>query len=124
MTEMLPISKLVKDPMNMRFDDEPDEEFDAAFIANIKEQGVLQDILVRPLPNGTDGVVIGWERATAAKKAGFTEIKGDRREMTDEEAVLASLSENLMRKDLSVLGRAKAFYLVLDKTKLTQQIIQ
>jgi len=87
-----------------------DEKEMAAFRESIKAQGVLQPILVRPLPNGTYEIVAGERRWRAAK-----DVFGDDfdmpvtiREMTDEEAAAAAASENIDRANMSPAEEAEA----------------
>lgn len=80
-----------------------DEKEMAALESSIEAQGVLQPILVRPLPDGTFEIVAGERRWRAAKK-----VHGDDydipvliREMTDAEATAAGASENIERAQMS-----------------------
>lgn len=79
---------------------------------NIKERGgVDQAILLRP--NGkTSGkiydIVFGERRFRASLKAGLTEIRAEIREMSDEEAMETSITENLMRVDIGKIEEAEA----------------
>jgi len=104
--QKLPIEKLVKDDCNVR--DEDNEEFDELLVGNIKENGILQPPLGRPLEDGTIGIYVGWTRVKDAKEAGLTEIDIDVRERTNTEAKLASTTENILRNDLSPMNRASA----------------
>ena len=73
---------------------------------NIKSHGVLQPILVRPAPDGTDGiyeVVAGARRFRASKFAGKDTIPATVRELTDAECREIQLIENLQRADIHEL---------------------
>lgn len=88
----------------------PDKEF----IASVKEKGILQPILVRPLADenakgsAVYQVVCGSRRLQAAVACGMELIPAVVREMTDEEAREATLVENIQRESLSPLEEADA----------------
>ncbi|WP_034388862.1 ParB/RepB/Spo0J family partition protein [Deinococcus sp. YIM 77859] len=75
---------------------------------SIREQGVLQPLLVRPLGNGRYEIVAGERRWRAAQMAGLTEVPVLLRELTDAQAQLAAAVENLQREDLNVLEEVRA----------------
>lgn len=91
--------------------------------ADIKAQGVLQPIVVRPIvpplfdagaatePDAVAGheIVCGHRRFRAAQLAGLSEIPALVRPMTDEQARLAQISENLSRKDVHPFEEAEGF---------------
>ena len=85
---------------------------------SITVQGILQPLIVRRVPqNGDDAVytlVAGERRLRAAKMAGLTHVPVLLREMDDEEAMLAGLTENLQRANLSVLEEGAAFARALE----------
>jgi ParB family chromosome partitioning protein len=66
---------------------------------SIREKGVLEPILVRPVGARYE-LVIGSRRFAAAKEAGLKRIPAVVREMDDEEAIVASLIENIQRRDI------------------------
>ena len=74
---------------------------------SIKERGVLEPIVVRPVGNQYQ-IVMGERRFRAAKLAGLTEIPAVIREMSDEDVACDSLLENFQREDLNPVDRAKA----------------
>ena len=74
--------------------------------ANIQVHGVLQPIVLRPAPNGTDGMyelVAGARRLRASKLAGKTTIPATVRNLTDAEASEVRLVENLQRENIHEL---------------------
>lgn len=84
------------------------------FVANIKEHGVLQPILVRPSPKGfPDGVkyelIAGERRWRAARDAKLMAIPVIVQEVTDAAAVEIQQIENLQREDLSPLEEAQGY---------------
>ena len=68
---------------------------------SIREHGVLQPLLVRPLEEDRFEIVAGERRWRAAKLAGLNTIPAIVREMSDDEARLLALVENLQREDLN-----------------------
>jgi ParB family chromosome partitioning protein len=120
MTELIKVKNLKVSPFNVR-KDMGSKESELSMTDNVKELGILQDLVVRPTGNGDYEVVIGQNRLEAAKKAGLKSVPCNVRRMSDEEAVLASLSENLVRRDLTILDRANAIDQVLDQYGYTHQ---
>jgi ParB/RepB/Spo0J family partition protein len=86
-------------------------------IASVKARGVSQAILVRPNEDGTYQIVFGERRWRAAKEAGHTTIKAEIRDLDDLEAALEQIAENMDRKDLTSLEKAKALRRALDAAK-------
>lgn len=70
-------------------------------VLSIKEHGILEPLLVRPLNYGEYELVAGERRYRAAQIAGLTEVPVVVRELSDEEALQLSLVENLQREDLN-----------------------
>jgi len=85
---------------------QPRRVFDEASLASladsIREQGVLQPLLVRPTGEGHE-IVAGERRWRAAQLAGLTEVPVIIRELDDRQARAASLVENLQRENLNVI---------------------
>ena len=79
--------------------------------ASVKEHGVLQPILVRPLPAGRYQLVAGERRWRAARAAGMGTVPALIEEIDDDTALEISVIENLQREDLSPLDEA----LIYDK---------
>ncbi|SMB80614.1 ParB/RepB/Spo0J family partition protein [Deinococcus hopiensis] len=75
---------------------------------SIREQGVLQPLLVRPLPGGRYEIVAGERRWRAAQQAGLTEVPVLVRDLTDAQAQLAAAVENLQRENLNVMEEVRA----------------
>lgn len=103
---------------------QPRRTFDDASLASlaesIREQGVLQPLLVRPLGEGHE-IVAGERRWRAAQLAGLTEVPVVVRDLTDREARAAALVENLQRENLGVIdevdGKLDLVALALDLTR-------
>ena len=104
---------------------QPRSEFDEDALnelaENIRQHGVLQPILVRPLDNGGYKIVAGERRWRAARLAGLDEVPVYIKELTDLEAAEISLIENIQRKDLTPLEEAAAYQTLMETYGLTQQ---
>jgi ParB family chromosome partitioning protein len=77
--------------------------------ASVKEHGVLQPILVRPLPAGRYQLVAGERRWRAATAAGMETIPALIEDIDDETAIEISVIENLQREDLSPIDEAMIY---------------
>ena len=94
---------------------------------SIKSQGLVQPILVRPLPPGRPGesqryeIIAGERRWRAAQMAGLTEITAVIRDVPDEAAVAMALIENIQRENLNPLEEARALSRLIEEFGLTHQ---
>ncbi len=104
---------------------QPRKNFDADSLnelaQSISEHGVLQPLLVRPIPAGGYQLVAGERRWRAARMAGLDEVPAVIRELTDREAAELSLIENLQRKDLNPIEEAKGYQRLVDEYAMTQE---
>lgn len=78
-------------------------------------QGLLQPIVVRPLANNKYEIIAGERRWRAAQLAGLTEISCLVSQYTDEQALQASIIENINRADLNAIEEAQAFQRLIDE---------
>lgn len=101
-----------------RFDEEPLQEL----ASSIREHGVLQPVLVRPLGEFYE-IIAGERRWRAAEIAGLQTIPALVKEMPDIEAAEISLVENLQREDLSAIEEARAYKYLLEQYDYTQELI-
>ena len=85
------------------------------------QHGVLQPILVRPLPLGGYQIVAGERRYRASRMAGLTEIPAVIRELSDNETMELALIENLQRADLSPIEEAKGYKTLIDTYSMSQE---
>ena len=103
---------------------------------SIKQRGVVQPLLVRPIQrsqgtvaplSGNDAVryelIAGERRWRAAREAGLTTIPAIVREASDQEALEIALIENLQREDLNPIEEARAYEQLATQFKLTQEQI-
>ena len=88
---------------------------------SIKEHGILQPLLVRPMADGSYRLVAGERRYRAARMAGVTEVPVTIREMTDEEESIFALIENLHREDLNAIEEAQGIKTLIDTFGFTQE---
>ena len=88
---------------------------------SIREHGVLQPLLVRPLPGGSYQLVAGERRWRASRMAGLQEVPVVIREMDEEQAMEIALIENLQREDLDPIEVAEGCRQLIEKYGLTQE---
>jgi ParB family transcriptional regulator, chromosome partitioning protein len=91
--------------------------------ASIKEQGLLQPIVVKPLGEDAYKIIVGERRYHAAKLAGLTEISAIIREEEDADTLILQLLENDQRDQVSPLEEAQALEKLIEKMGLTKQAI-
>lgn len=88
---------------------------------SIKEHGVLQPLLVRPMDNGKYELVAGERRLRASMLAGLEMVPVVIKEMDDPAACEAALIENLQRENLNPIEEANAYREMLDQYGYTQE---
>ncbi len=98
------------------------EELLEELASSIKEHGLLQPILVRPLGEQYE-IIAGERRYRAAKIADLVNIPVIIKDITDEEAFAIALVENLQREDLSTIEEARAYKSMLNTLNYTQEEI-
>ena len=114
---VLPLSDIEpnKGQPRKNFDEEALEEL----ADSIKQNGVLQPILVRKKGNKYE-IVAGERRYQASKRAGLTEIPVVIRDISDDEVFKLALIENLQRTDLDPIEEAQGFKTLLTQSGMTQ----
>lgn len=106
--------------------DQPRKHFDEAELAELAEsvadKGLLQPILVRPLPGRTERyqIVAGERRWRAAQAARLHEVPCVVRELTDRETLEIGIVENVQRADLNPVDEARALRQLIDQFGHTQ----
>jgi ParB family chromosome partitioning protein len=98
-----------------------DEETLAELAASIREIGVLQPILVRPVGDAAYELVAGERRWRAARRAGLAVIPAVVRNTDDLGLVERALVENLHRQDLTPLEEAAAYQQLIEDFELTHE---
>ncbi len=96
--QYISISKLIISKYNVR-----KESSDLTELTNsIRSIGILQPLIVRSTPKGAYEIIAGSRRFAAAKEANLRELPVIVKDITDEDAIIESLSENLQRGDLTL----------------------
>ncbi len=98
-----------------------DEQALSELAQSIADHGVIQPLLVRPLPDGSYQLIAGERRWRASRMAGLSEVPVVIREMSDSEAMELALVENLQREDLNPIEEARGFQLLMETYALTQE---
>lgn len=88
---------------------------------SIAKHGLLQPLLVRPLPLGGYEIVAGERRYRASRMAGLTEVPVIIRELSEAETMELALIENLQREDLTPLEEARGYAVLMDEHGFTQE---
>lgn len=115
----LPINEIIPNK------DQPRKTFDEAALQeladSIKQHGVLQPLLVRPVPSGGYQLVAGERRWRASRIAGLREVPVIVKELTDTEAMQIAIIENLQREDLNPIEEAEGLQALIDKCGFSQE---
>ena len=97
-----------------------DEEEMHGLVESIKQHGILQPIIVRPLSHGYM-LIAGERRWRAAKQLGLKEIPAIVRDTDGLHSLEIALIENIQREDLNPIEKAKGFKELINKFDLTQE---
>ena len=97
------------------------EEALAELEASIREFGVLQPLLVRPMSDGSYKIVAGERRYRAARRAELKEVPVIIKSLTDAEAAAIALIENLQREDLNPIEEAAGIKKLIEEYGYTQE---
>lgn len=100
-----------------------DEDRIADLVESVREKGILQPLLVRPLPGkpGMFEIIAGERRWRAAQGAKLHEVPVIVRDLSDREALEVALVENLQRQDLSPLEEADGYRRLMEDFSHTQE---
>jgi len=107
--------------------DQPRTHFDPKFInelaESIKQHGLLQPILVRPIPGNPDmfEIVAGERRWRASQKAQLHEVPVTIRDLDDKQVLQIALIENLQRQDLNAMEEARGYQKLMDDFSLSAE---
>jgi ParB family transcriptional regulator, chromosome partitioning protein len=121
---MIPVSSIAPNPFQPRR--EFSEEELADLTSSLKENGLLQPIMVRPAAPGGRAryeLVAGERRWRASMRLGWKEIPATVREMDDRTLLVLALVENMQRAELSPLEEAAGFHRLGEEFSLSQQQI-
>ncbi len=115
----LPVDLIAPNPQQPRrsFDEEPL----VALADSLKHRGVLQPVLVRPVPGGTYELIAGERRWRAARLAGLESVPAMVRPHDDAESLDLALIENMAREDLNPLEEARAVAALVEELGLSKE---
>jgi ParB family chromosome partitioning protein len=103
---------------------QPRDHFDPAAIesiaASLKQHGVLQPLVVRSVGDGYE-LIAGERRWRAAQQAGLERVPVVVRDVSARESLELALIENVQREDLNPIEEARAYELLIEEMKLTQE---
>jgi ParB family chromosome partitioning protein len=104
---------------------QPRTRMDPASLAeladSIREQGVMQPILVRPVDGGRYEIIAGERRWRAAQQAGLREVPALVKRIPDQAALALALIENIQREDLGPLEEAQGLQRLIDEFGMTHE---
>jgi ParB family chromosome partitioning protein len=89
--------------------------------ASIRQHGVMQPLVVRPIGDGRYEIIAGERRFRAAQLAGLAEVPVILRAVSDQDALAMALIENIQREDLNPLEEAQAIRRLLDEFGYTHE---
>jgi ParB family chromosome partitioning protein len=98
-----------------------DEDSLVALAASLRERGLLQPVLVRPLPGGSYELIAGERRWRAARLAGMESVPAMVRPHDDAASLELALIENMARENLNPLEEARACAALIEDLGLTRE---
>jgi ParB family transcriptional regulator, chromosome partitioning protein len=108
-----------KEQPRTRFDEEKLEELSQS----IKENGIIQPIILRRNNSNHYEIVAGERRWRAAQKAGLKKVPAVIREVSDEKLLELALIENIQRHELNSMEEARAYQKLIKTLGLTQEMV-
>ena len=118
---MLPVKDLLSMPFQSRKNIREGPEFEE-LVDSVRIIGVLQPIVVRQ-KGVTFEIVAGERRVAACKKLGITEVPANVKTLTDQEAYEIQLVENVQRRDLSDMEKARMLDMMIKQFGYTQEAL-
>ncbi|WP_143829196.1 ParB/RepB/Spo0J family partition protein [Thermus thermophilus] len=115
--KLVPIDLLVPSNRNPRARTKPDP----ALVASVRALGIIEPIVVRPLPDGTYEILAGERRYRAALEAGLSEVPVVVREAGNREALEVALAENVARKDLNAFEAMEGVLRTIEEAGFSQE---
>jgi ParB family chromosome partitioning protein len=113
----LPVDSIHANPRQPRRRFEP--EATAGLASSVRQQGLLQPIVVRPRTAGGYELIAGERRWRAAREAGLETLPAIVREADDRDSLLLALVENVAREQLSPVEEARAYASLVDEFELS-----
>jgi len=115
---MVPIADIKPGRLNPRKDFRDDELAELA--DSIRTKGLVQPIIVRPIPGGYE-IVAGERRWRAAQKAGLHMVPVIARDLTDKEVLELAIIENVQRADLNAIEEAAGYRELIERFDYSQE---
>ena len=94
-----------------------DDESMDELVESIKERGLIQPVIIRPIEDGMYEMVSGHRRKRAFEIAGYEKIPARVKEMSRDEAILSMVDSNLQRETVLLSEKARAYKMRLDAMK-------
>jgi ParB family transcriptional regulator, chromosome partitioning protein len=113
----LPVDSIHANPRQPRRRFEP--EATAGLASSLRQQGLLQPIVVRPRTAGGYELIAGERRWRAAREAGLPTLPAIVRDADDRDSLLLALVENVAREQLSPVEEARAYAALVDEFELS-----
>jgi len=117
----LPVETIVPNPSQPRTKFDP--EALAGLASSIEQSGVVQPLLVRPLPDGGYELIAGERRWRAARQAGLEKVPAVVRDSEQAERLEVALIENVVREDLNPVDEARACAALVDDLGLSKEAL-
>lgn len=118
---LVPLQQILPNPYQPRTDF-PEEDLNE-LAESVRQNGLLQPLLVRRKGDGRFELIAGERRLRAARLAGLQSVPVTVRNCTDQQAMEFALVENLQRKDLNPVETAQAYHRLLREFGLTQEAL-
>jgi ParB family chromosome partitioning protein len=115
----IPVGDIDRSPYQTR--SRFDEAQLAELAASVAATGVVQPIIVRPIPGGRFQLIAGERRWLASQRAGKETVPAIVRHASDEQAMEMTIVENLQRTDLNPMEQARAYEQLAREFQLTQE---
>ena len=115
----LPVETIKPNPNQPRTKIDPESL--AALAASIEANGVVQPLLVRPMPDGSYELIAGERRWRAAQTAGLAKVPAVVRDRELAERLQVALIENMVREDLNPVDEARACAALVDELGLSKE---
>ncbi len=116
--QLVPLESISPNPFQPRREFAPEALADLE--ASIREHGILQPVVLRPVEDGFQ-LVAGERRWRASRSAGLEEVPAVVREVSDEDMLALALVENIQRENLNPIETAKAYRDMMARASLTQE---
>jgi ParB family transcriptional regulator, chromosome partitioning protein len=115
---LVPIEHIIRNPRNPRRYFDEAELQDLA--SSIRQHGIVQPVVVRPIADGQFEIIAGERRWRASQLAGFAEIPVIVRDVDDRTALELAIVENVQRSDLNPLEEAQGYEQLIAEHGYTQ----